>query len=41
MYHKFQHNESSLGDNTDFQNEDASFVIDCPVSSIQAYATNF
>jgi hypothetical protein len=40
MLHKIQHDEA--GPNYDHSHgNDALFDIDCPVSSIQAYATNF
>jgi hypothetical protein len=41
MYHDFQHDKYRPGDDTDYQDEDRSFDIDCLVSSIQAYANYF
>jgi hypothetical protein len=40
MLHEIQHDESGTDDDH-YHGNDALFDIDCPVSSIQAYATNF
>jgi hypothetical protein len=40
MLHEIQHDESGTEDDH-YHGNDALFDIDCPVSSIQAYATNF
>jgi hypothetical protein len=40
MLHEIQHDESGTDDD-DFHGNDALLDIDCPISSIQAYATNF
>jgi hypothetical protein len=39
MLHEFHHDKAGPGDDH-YHSDDASFDIDCPVSSIQAYATN-
>ena len=41
MMHDIQSDDIGIDDGTCYPDEDASFDIDCPVSSIQAYATNF
>jgi hypothetical protein len=40
MLHEIQHDEA-VPDDDHYHGNDVLFDIDCPVSSIQAYATNF
>jgi hypothetical protein len=40
MLHEFQHEETGPDDDH-YHGNDALFDIDCPISSIKAYATNF